>query len=702
MNLRDSFSKYTLTAGQQELRDELDRFLSDDRLCFLLKGYAGTGKTFMMKGLVDHLHQTHRHFQIAAPTGRAAKVIAQKTQREACTIHKLIYANELLDEGKENDEMFKFCYGLKHNEDPHDTIYIIDESSMVSNEYSEEEFFQCGSGFLLHDLIEYVGLTNPNHQRKIIFIGDDAQLPPVKMNFSPALDAEYLQKKFGFTPSEYELTEVVRQRTESGILRQATEMRQSIKAQVFNHLNMKTPADDICNIDGNDFLAHYMDASSHHIDEETIIVSYSNSRANKYNAFIRKQFFGNQQTIAVGDKIILVQNNYSYRQMELYNGDFGLVKSVSPQNEIRTISLKKKDEPNKVSVQLVFRDVVIAFIDAQLQEQTIRCKIIENVLHSGERNLTSDELRALFVDFKIRNSKLRSGTREFREALKTDVYFNALRIKFGYAITCHKAQGGEWNNVFLDCQANMGRTNLGYYRWLYTGVTRAKGKLYTINTPHFNITSNMTASKSEALQERTDLIVLEADEVDMPFDLAAQTDFVQSLYRAISQCLASENIAITAIRHSNYLEHYSFSKGDEVANFRIVYNGKNQISAIQKPTNTNDFSDAVLTKLLALQGKTIVMPQTAQKMQEPTIEFEFPQDFLREHYELRKKEMLEKGIHIVDIEHHNYQEVYTFQRGGLKAVYRFYYNGKCLFTRYDIDRKKTTGLTEEINELLKN
>ena len=229
MTLRDTFSTYTLTNGQYRLLDELEKFLSDNSTCFLLKGYAGTGKTFMMKGLTDFLTETKRRFIIAAPTGRAAKVISQKTEHKAYTIHKTIYSSKDLKEFKTKDgtETFKFFYEVKHNEDPNNTIYIIDEASMLSDVYSEGEFFRFGSGHLLKDMLEYINFDNNVHNKKIIFIGDDAQLPPVNMNSSPALDGKYLQENYNLVSSEYELTEVVRQKAESGILKNATQLRQS-------------------------------------------------------------------------------------------------------------------------------------------------------------------------------------------------------------------------------------------------------------------------------------------------------------------------------------------------------------------------------------------------------------------------------------------------------------------------------------------
>jgi len=705
MTLKETFSKYTLTSGQSSLIEELNKFLSDNSTCFLLKGYAGTGKTFMMKGLTDFLTETKRSFKIAAPTGRAAKVISQKTKRKAYTIHKTIYSSKDLKEFKTKDEdgteTFKFYYELKHNEDPTNTIYIIDEASMLSNVYSEGEFFRFGSGYLLKDLINYINFDNNDHNKKIIFIGDNAQLPPVNMNFSPALDGKYLQENCNLVSSEFELTEVVRQKLESGILHNATKLRQSLKANIFNQLEIETNFKDINSTKHEELLSKYLEACNNNIDEETIIVAYSNSSVKEYNDFVRNHFFPNQNTITVSDKIILASNNYNYPQMELLNGDFGIVKEVLPTIESRTIKLKRKNKRNEtieVSVPLTFRNVTITFTDEDFKKHDIECKIIENILYSHQRDLSSDELKALYIDFKIRNPKLKAGTKEFKDALRSDKYFNSLRIKFGYAVTCHKAQGGEWTNTFLNCKTSMGYFNSSYFRWLYTGITRAKENLFTLDEPHFSIASNIQPPKIENIKPREDILALSTEiaEIELPFDFSNQTNFVKHIYLTISECLKDENVNISDIRHTNYLEHYTFSQGNEIAIFKIHYNGQNKITRIEKPTNSTDFIESVYSKLANLQNKTIIIA-------EPEItetEFEFEQAFQKEFYENLKAKLEPFNFQIAKIEHKQYHEIYEIKKNGFTATYKFWYDGKFKFKKTEIIPSRTTGFADEINQLL--
>lgn len=705
MTLKETFSKYTLTSGQSSLIEELNKFLSDNSTCFLLKGYAGTGKTFMMKGLTDFLTETKRSFKIAAPTGRAAKVISQKTKRKAYTIHKTIYSSKDLKEFKTKDEdgteTFKFYYELKHNEDPTNTIYIIDEASMLSNAYSEGEFFRFGSGYLLKDLINYINFDNNDHNKKIIFIGDNAQLPPVNMNFSPALDGKYLQENCNLVLSEFELTEVVRQKLESGILHNATKLRQSLKANIFNQLEIETNFKDINNTKHEELLSKYLEACNNTIDEETIIVAYSNSSVKEYNDFVRNHFFPNQNTITVSDKIILVSNNYNYPQMELLNGDFGIVKEVSPTNENRTIKLKRKNRRNEtieIFVPLTFRNITITFTDEDFKKHDIECKIIENLLYSHQRDLSSDELKALYIDFKIRNPKLKAGTKEFKDALRSDKYFNSLRIKFGYAVTCHKAQGGEWLNTFLNCKTSMGYFNSSYFRWLYTGITRAKENLFTLDEPHFSIASKIQPPKIENIKPREDILVLNTEiaEIELPFDFSNQTNFIKHIYLTIRECLKDENINIGDIRHTSYLEHYTFSQGNEIAIFKIHYNGQNKITRIEKPTNSTVFIESVYSKLANLQNKTIIIA-------EPEItetEFEFEQAFQKEFYENLKAKLEPFNFQIAKIEHKQYHEIYEIKKNGFTATYKFWYDGNFRFKKTELIPTRTTGLAEEINELL--
>ena len=708
MTIFETFRDYSLTNGQQELLKNLNEFLEDKTSCFLLKGYAGTGKTFMMKGLTNFLKSVNRPFVLAAPTGRAAKVISQRTKSKAYTIHKTIYSNkdikEFKTENTDGTETFKFYYDLKNNEDQANTVYIIDEASMLSDMYSEGEFFRFGSGFLLKDLIKYINFDNNDHKKKIIFIGDNAQLPPVNMNFSPALNEQYLREKYQILVSCYELTEVVRQQKDSGILYNATKIRASLKSNVFNQIDIETNFADTKPIQHQNLLKTYLQACGNQIDDETIIIAYSNSSVKEYNDFVRSHFFPNQSTITKGDKIILVSNNYNY-QIELLNGDFGIIQEVSPTNETRNITLKRKNKLGNVveiKVPLHFRNVTIQFKDTDEKPNNIECKIIENILYSKERDLSSDELKALYLDFKIRNPFLKAGTKELKDALRTDKYFNALRIKFGYAVTCHKSQGGEWKRAFVNCKTAMGYFNASYFRWLYTALTRAKEVLYTLDEPHFKIGSNLKPPKIENITPRQDLIVLKPEvlETELSFDLPQEQPFLQNIFYAVFDLIKDEGVNIDSIKHHQYCEDYTFSKDTEKSIFKIYYNNQQKISNIQKPSGTSEFINSLSQNLQTLEKKIIILDYQEEVLTEPSSKvFDFAEPFLQDFHDFILSKVDSQNISIFDIKQNQWLQKYTFKKGSFVAEIDFYYNGKKQFNRFVPQPQKSTSI-ELLNEII--
>jgi hypothetical protein len=392
--------------------------------------------------------------------------------------------------------------------------------------------------------------------------------------------------------------------------------------------------------------------------------------------------------------------------MELLNGDFGFVKQVSPLNESRVIKLKRKNRVGKtieIDVRLTFRNVMIAFTDEEQNKQDIECKIIENLLYSHNRDLSSDELKAIYIDFKIRNNSLKAGTKEFKDALRADPYFNALRIKFGYAVTCHKAQGGEWKNTFLNCKTSMGYFNSSYFRWLYTGITRAKENLFTIDEPHFKIGSNLQPPRIENIAPRLDILVLSDEilEMEIPFDFPNETPFLRNIFLAVNDILKDANLNINSIKHTSYLEHYTFSQGSENVIFKIHFNNQNKITRIEKPTNSTMLVESIYAALTQLENKAVILSEETSTESENEKVFEFDTPFLKEFYENLSLKLNRSGIVIGDIEHKQYHEIYVFKKNGFTATYKFHYNGQARFGRFEIIQNRTTGLTDEINDLLK-
>lgn len=474
-----SYFDFELNNTQTQAVSRIIKFLSSSNNVFILKGYAGTGKTTLLKGLTRYFNENRVSFVCMAPTGRAAKIIAEKIGQPAHTIHKSIYSRVDLREYTSKDmlgnECIKYFYSLRINDDPGDTVYLVDEASMISNLYANGGFLRFGSGFLLNDFLAYVGHRN---KRKIIFIGDPAQLPPVNMDTSPALDKNYLDSlPFNLQIEEYEMCDVVRQGQDSGILIVATQIREKIIQRDFSNFST-TYQRDILPIFPSQVAQKYLALTDNLKTFPTVIIAHTNYAVLNYNQAVRDLFWGIGQDFCSGDRIIVIQNNYSH-EIELLNGEFGTIVRVEPNIENRKVIVRRNGK--MLEIVLNFRDVVIRFETENGLSKDIRCKMLMNLLNSAMPNLTSEELQALYMDFKQRNRDLKPNTAEFKEAIEHDAYFNCLRIKYGYAVTCHKAQGGEWEQVIADFRSNFNRNTPFYFRWAYTALTRSKRNLYCVN-----------------------------------------------------------------------------------------------------------------------------------------------------------------------------------------------------------------------------
>ena len=451
------------TQQQQESFLLLDEFLTTflPSTCFVLKGYAGTGKTTIIGALVKVLPTLRKRSVLLAPTGRAAKVMRHYSGRNAFRIHKKIYR-------KQNAATLDMDFTLAENLHE-DTLFIVDESSMISN--SGELFF---SRSLLDDLIQYV---QSGQNCCLIFVGDTAQLPPVGMLESPALDPNYLETNYHLRVFHYELREVVRQEKASGILYNATKVRNDIHlenqddGQPFPQFHTKGFT-DIFRMNGDRLLEglHY---SYDHFDiENTIVICRSNKSANLYNQHIRNQILFRDEEITGGDLIMVVRNNYYWLQQHdeknngfIANGDLGKVRKVSNIHDQHGFR---------------FADVSLEFIDDDELEPVV-CRVLLDSLHVDAPNMPREQQQQLYESIALDYTDI--PTRKDRlEAIKKDPYYNALQVKFAYAITCHKAQGGQWPCVFVDQgYLNDEMLNTEFLRWLYTALTRATTQLFLVN-----------------------------------------------------------------------------------------------------------------------------------------------------------------------------------------------------------------------------
>lgn len=454
------------TAAQLVFCDRAASFLRKDETykCFVLKGYAGTGKTTSVAALVKALPKFRLRVVLLAPTGRAAKVISSYTNQRALTIHKKIYR-------KKSAVATEMAFQLAPNLAEH-TLFIVDEASMIADEWNP----QNGSSFL-KDLITFVYQPGPNGKDKncsLLFVGDIAQLPPVGSIDSPALNEKYLTDNFGLTVTSVELTEVVRQEKKSGILANATMLRKLINTDEEKEIALpkfKTKDyKDIFSMTGIKLVEGLEYAYNKFGIENSLVVCRSNKSANVYNNQIRSRLLYRDEELTGGDQIMVVRNNYFWLPDNvdtafIANGDMAKV-----------VRVRREEE----RYGLRFAEVHLEFLDFP-EIGTVSCKVILDTLQAETPNLSQEKNKQLFEGLMIDYEHLPSK-RERMQAIKEDPYYNALQIKFAYAVTCHKAQGGQWDAVFVD-QGYLTdeMVDLDFLRWLYTALTRAKKELFLVN-----------------------------------------------------------------------------------------------------------------------------------------------------------------------------------------------------------------------------
>ena len=447
------------TIKQNIVLQQLSEFIFSKapNLLYVLKGYAGTGKTTIVGAIVSNLWKAKKSAVLMAPTGRAAKVIANYSGKEAFTIHKKIYFPK-----KEKNGGVKFV--LQPNKHKN-TIFIVDEASMISDTPGESKLFENGS--LLDDLMQYV---YSGHQCKLLLIGDTAQLPPVKLDLSPALDERTLALNYNKEVTKMELDEVVRQEQGSGILANATVLRETLLNTYFDSFkfDLSDYKDIIRLVDGYEIMDAINDAYSELGKEETAIIVRSNKRANLYNQQIRNRILFNEHELTAGDYLMVVKNNYFWVKPTsdagfIANGDIIEVLEIFSIQELYGFRFAE------VKIRMVDYPKMIPF-ETVLLLDTIAAET-PSLPYEDSNRLYQEVMK----DFESETSKYKKFLK-----VKSNKHFNALQVKFSYAITCHKSQGGQWDTVFVEQPYLPNGIDKEYLRWLYTAVTRAKVKLYLI------------------------------------------------------------------------------------------------------------------------------------------------------------------------------------------------------------------------------
>jgi hypothetical protein len=682
-------SPVALTAGQIEVVQQTVAFLRSSSPVLVLQGYAGTGKTHLIGLFAAELALRRRQCVLMAPTGRAARVLSAKTGFPATTVHSAMYtfSGELVGDQDEDPDL-AWSFVLKSNGDSVDAVYFIDESSMVSDTASESEMLRFGSGRLLTDLMEFIGLAGhlgvAENRRKVIFVGDPAQLPPVNASTSPALDPSYLMNEFRVPVALARLTEVVRQVAGSQILGNASTIRSRITSKVYNRFTIAPGAD--VELSGDGMINFWFERIHSMGSENLLAITHSNAQALDHNKIMRIMIHGiHSPEILVGDRLIVNANNSLYH---LSNGDFAEVVAILGPAESRDIMLKGHADP----VTLRFREVGIRVDGAS--DTVTYCKILENLLWNGDARLTRQEIAALRVDFEGR-SRLRYPPKRVRTEdphrynvererylaeLRSDSYLNALQVKFGFAVTCHKAQGGEWPEVFVDFRGFQGIQNEFFFRWAYTAITRAKSRLFAVYPPSISPWNKLspTSPPFPSVPRTSDLT---SEKVKPLLPVAAHmqaagtlSDLPARIRATVDRYLIDAPIRISLIKSMPYRERYTFQRDAESADVDIVYKADGSLKVALVRTNAGGLG-ADLLRFLAEMAACI-------PVQEEIRDADFPEVFIREWYHLLRTHLRDEGIEILSVRHLKYRERYAFTDGTSVIHIDFHYDGGGTFTGY--------------------
>ncbi len=448
---------FDATNNQKKIIEKLSVWLSDDDYSriFLLNGYAGTGKTTIIAAFVAALKELGIKPILLAPTGRAAKVLTRYSNLTAYTIHKKIYREKTISD-------YQSKFSLDYNRE-HDAVFIVDEASMLSTNSSDSAF---GSGNLLDDLVQYV---RQGKRCRLMLVGDDAQLPPVGDDLSPALQPSEL---LPYGDVEYAtMDEVVRQSHDSGILFNATMIRCMLENNIFEKPRFDLSHSDFQRIEGGELMEALQDCYDRYGRDETIVITRSNKRANRYNEGIRRYTLSAEEEIESGDMLMVVKNNYFYAERDeqspmsfVANGDVARLRRIRRFEEFYGFR---------------FVDALITFPD--YDDYEMECKLMLDTLSSESPSLTREQSRQLFYEVEKDYDDIKAKAKRYR-AIRENEHFNAMQIKFAYAVTCHKAQGGQWKAVFVDrCLFGDEQMSRDMLSWLYTAITRATERLYIVN-----------------------------------------------------------------------------------------------------------------------------------------------------------------------------------------------------------------------------
>lgn len=643
-----------LTLQQQQVLDKIKEFMVNDASVFILCGYAGTGKTTMIKHIIDFISQYIEKVELMAPTGRAARVLYSKTGYLATTIHKAIYAFTISEIETVNDiadAEIKLHFSIRINN--RKCVAIVDEASMLCSHKSTQEMFSFGTNNLMDDLLTFV---RPSFGGKVIFVGDPMQLPPVGENISNALNADFFIQK-GLKVMQAELTEVLRQTGDSVILKNAMQIRNIFRKEKRNRLVFEEKKNDVESLPSGELLKKYIEIRKKTNRNDCVVICYSNKYAYGYNRDIRRELYDEEEPeLRVGDILLVVQNN---SLLDVMNGDFVQVMSVGERTkQSAPVYVQEGGYKKRKVIELEFVKIQVMNSKGEI----LSCELLLDFLNSGNPSLKIDEQRALYINFRIRNKNLKLDTEEFINALRSDDYFNCLKAKYGYAVTGHKCQGGEWGNVFVDFS---GRTGLSddCLRWAYTATTRAKKQLYFTNLPHITPFTKFRIEQIQQCSKINDECRIIGNIEYSPFHNVGVPDYLHAKLMCIENNLKWTPYKINKVESKPYQEIYYIETPDRVERYDIRYK-KGGIFLKAIPHNVSEHNVIVCMMLNDERAMPLVFNYV-------------PSDEIHENlYNLIRSVCDELTIQITNVVEHkeDYSVIFYFRTSDSFSYIKFYIN----------------------------
>lgn len=681
MDILSHFS-INLNSQQESVISKIENFMEGSDRVFLLKGFAGTGKTTLVKGIIKALENDKRKFVVCAPTGRASKILRDKTGYGK-TIHSTIYDfNNLLTINSEEKDIaehsFQYQFPVVKLEE--NTVVIVDEASMISSRKSQHELFRFGTDVLLDDLMTYAQLQIKSNRNKLILIGDPAQLSPIGDNKSWALEKSFYEKK-EISVLEVFLTEVMRQE-KNQILENATRIRKCIENQRNRVLEFEFDEESCFNFNEGNIVEKYCELFPVPEFNEGVIINFSNAQNLLYNKEIRKIYFPGKEHICTGDMVQIINNNYHTYGREIFNGDFAKVVSVFETEKISApVYVDENGKKIKKIFTFSFRKVCLLLPD---NPEPFDAYINETLLESTERDLSVDEMKALYINTIMRfqkdfpNSNIKSE--QFKSYLKADPFFNALRVKYGYSITGHKSQGGEWKSVIVDYYGQVSLSIMPL-RWCYTVTTRASEKLYAVNFPNFGKFYKLNFSSIMPLTK------IPADSFDFskvmvsPFHKTTDHKCKSFLYWNILEKCEGTLLSIDEVRSFLHLEKYSFLLDGIRVNAEAFHNDAGYFRDFKFTSGTEEQHESV-RKVLSKPNKVVFPPSYI-----PT------EDCLQDLYKIVQGASNDVGTRITNVVERkkDYFVNYFFETNAECSQIQFYFNGnneitKALVKSTDLER----------------